>query len=154
MRRSVTGYADFWAGIVIALVGGAFFLAAQRIFVPGAGSDLLGPRAFPTWLSVMIMVLGAMLTARVVIGRAQRGPGPGELRILGRLTAAIVAYGVLFHPLGFLLSTVLFLAYLFWLLGERRYWLTAVVSICVSLVLYMGFQVYLDVGLPKGLLGI
>ncbi|MHB0869541.1 MAG: tripartite tricarboxylate transporter TctB family protein [Chloroflexota bacterium] len=52
-----------------------------------------------------------------------------------------------------MLSTILFLVSLSFYLGERRRWLTAVISLGVTVALYLGFGEGLHVQLPAGPLG-
>ncbi len=64
----------------------------------------------------------------------------------------LTAYAILVNSLGFLISTFLFL--LIWMAGiERLNWKTIImVSIATTVVLYLIFNLLLDVPLPKGIL--
>ncbi|MFI6576346.1 tripartite tricarboxylate transporter TctB family protein [Nocardiopsis sp. NPDC050513] len=69
---------------------------------------------------------------------------------VGLFVAAIVAYVALFEPLGFILSTALYLGAMTVYLGYRRHVVTAVVSVGLPLGLYLAMSEGLGVVLPSG----
>lgn len=152
MRQGVLRTADFWAGMVLVVFGLICVREASSIFVPVALTDILGPMAFPLGLSALVAILGGLIVVRSVVLGAER-PDPGDLGTMTMLVAAFIVYILLFMPLGFITSTTLFLAFQFWYLGERRHWVTLVVSVGVTLVIYLGFATGLNVSLPQGPLG-
>lgn len=78
-------------------------------------------------------------------------PGKSKSKVLLFLAGSAL-YIALLTPLGFLLSTALFIGIMSWFLGVRRKKLLIGVSIATPLVLYFLFQVLLEVPLPPGLL--
>lgn len=146
---------DLWAGLAVILLGAVTLYGAFDIFSPGTlGGDLLGPRAFPLALGVLLLILGATLTLRdrfLVRGEAADF---GSLRTLGVAGAAGIGFLLLLTVLGFVVTATLFLVGLFTYLGERRVWLSAVLAIVVSLAIYVGFREGLNVNLPRSPFGI
>jgi hypothetical protein len=71
------------------------------------------------------------------------------LYVLGLL----VAYAVLLRPGGFPLCTFILLFLLFRVKGSYRTWTMVLVSFFVTAVSYLVFQVWLQVQLPRGILG-
>ncbi|MEV2278810.1 tripartite tricarboxylate transporter TctB family protein [Nocardiopsis sp. NPDC049922] len=69
---------------------------------------------------------------------------------VGLFVAALVVYVALFEPLGFVLSTALYLAAMTVYLGYRRHVVTAVVSVGLPLGLYLAMSEGLGVVLPSG----
>lgn len=66
----------------------------------------------------------------------------------------IFVYGLLLEPLGFLLTTFLMMGFLLRLIEPQR-WRTVIAGAVLSaLGSYLIFQVWLEVELPKGFLGI
>ena len=152
MSRRMATAGDFWAGVGFVTLGAINLYGASKVFVPPVLSDMLGPRAFPQGLSVGLLLLGAIIIVRAAVrGGAPANTGP--LGILLLSSAAMIAYVLAFEPLGYIASTTLFLAFLFFYLGERRHWLTAVVAVATTMVLFLGFGVALHVQLPMGPLG-
>ncbi|MDR3123222.1 MAG: tripartite tricarboxylate transporter TctB family protein [Treponema sp.] len=62
----------------------------------------------------------------------------------------ILVMALLYEPLGFLVTSFLFLSAYGLLLGERRPLVLLVSSIIIMLLLYVGFSVFLGVLLPRG----
>ncbi|NJQ00730.1 tripartite tricarboxylate transporter TctB family protein [Streptomyces zingiberis] len=66
------------------------------------------------------------------------------------LLGAMCLYVALFVPLGFVLSTALYVAGTAWYLGSRRHWVNVLVGAGLALGLYLGMSQGLDVALPTG----
>lgn len=62
----------------------------------------------------------------------------------------VMAMALLYEPLGFICTSLLFLAGYGILLGERRIWMIALSSILITIILYVSFAVFLGVMLPRG----
>jgi hypothetical protein len=62
----------------------------------------------------------------------------------------MVVMAVLYEPLGFVVTCLLFLLSYGFLLGERRPAVLAISSVAIMLILYVGFSVFLGVLLPRG----
>jgi hypothetical protein len=67
--------------------------------------------------------------------------------------AILVAYTLLLRPGGFLLCTFLLMSLLFRVKGAYGIWSTLLVSLVVTAVSYLLFQGWLQVQLPRGILG-
>lgn len=65
----------------------------------------------------------------------------------------LVVYPVLLRPVGFPISTFILLFLLFRVKGSYGIWTTLFASFFVTAVSYLVFQVWLQVQLPKGILG-
>ncbi|MFE7897739.1 tripartite tricarboxylate transporter TctB family protein [Streptomyces sp. NPDC057424] len=66
------------------------------------------------------------------------------------LMIAIALYVALFVPLGFVISTSLFVVGTAWHLGFARHWVSVLVGVGVALSLYLAMSEGLDVALPTG----
>lgn len=64
--------------------------------------------------------------------------------------AMVLAMALMYEPVGFLLTSLLFLAGYGVLLGERRVWIIILSSVVITVILYIGFAVFLGVMLPRG----
>ena len=69
---------------------------------------------------------------------------------IGLFVAALCAYVALFEPLGFVLSTALYLGSMTFYLGYRRHLVTVAVAVLLPLALYLGMSSGLGVILPSG----
>ncbi|THF57206.1 tripartite tricarboxylate transporter TctB family protein [Pseudothauera rhizosphaerae] len=89
----------------------AWYHGATRIPALASGGDPLGPRAFPMLLAAGLLGCAALLFFEA---RRQGSPamerGDTDLRAVGVAIGLIALYFVLFERLGYLLSTMLFMA--------------------------------------------
>ncbi|MGC9329489.1 MAG: tripartite tricarboxylate transporter TctB family protein, partial [Candidatus Hinthialibacter sp.] len=60
----------------------------------------------------------------------------------------LVAYAVFMFVLGYILSTILYLAVMFYVLGERRPLAVGAYSVSIVLIVYVVFKSILDVPIP------
>lgn len=113
-------------GTVFALLGVGMFYLTGRITQAFPDTGDPGPRLLPTILSLLMILLGALLALRMSAAGAGQSsasgaakteqdvptillPPPPMARRLG-IGGAFVAFLALFEPLGFSLSSTLFLA--------------------------------------------
>lgn len=64
--------------------------------------------------------------------------------------AIVVVMALMYEPVGFMSTSVLFMISYGLLLGERRPWVLILSAIVITLILYIGFAVFLGVMLPRG----
>lgn len=112
----------------------------------------LSPWLFPLLLALLSLPLSAALIRE---GRRElRGAASGEAPAvsgLGKPAAVVLlaaAYLALMGLIRFIPATALFLAALIRLLGERRWWMVAALTVLTPLVLYAVFAIGLSVRLP------
>ena len=77
---------------------------------------------------------------------------PSLLRILA-LVAALFAFYASLDYLGVVAASVILIFVLMLFFGERRYWLVAVLSLCIPVVLYIFFRYAASVPMPLGYFG-
>lgn len=70
------------------------------------------------------------------------------------IVVALLAFVFLLKPLGFLLTTVLFIAFLLRAIVPQKWPLVVVVSVLTATFAYLVFEVWLKAQLPTGPLGI
>lgn len=146
--------------------GGAV-LAVARTIPPGVPTDPLGPRAFPIALGAGIVACGVLLGAAwLLLGSqparmgllsdaepeedAEVGPF-SPIRLLGAVLATAAYLGA-FEPVGFLLTTPLYVAVIMGIHGgvTRRTLLLA--PPLTTIVLYATFRFGLLIPVPMGIL--
>ncbi len=157
---------DVIAAAILVVFGASMVAVGLRI-PPGVATDPLGPRAFPVALAAGIAICGALLAAGALVFRgrpARRAPtldvdddeavesGPASP---GRLLGAIAVTGgylLLFEPLGYLLSTPLYVTAVLLLHGGAPRRALVMTPVAVTLVLYATFKYGLLIPLPEGVL--
>jgi putative tricarboxylic transport membrane protein len=139
----------------------------------------IGPEFFPRYLAVGLFICSAILVIQALLA-ASKSPNGGKsataagdfsqksptispfnkgiletfsksLRLLAGI-AIIVAYAVLWEPLGFVIATPLAMAALMFLLGYRRYVMMAIFAVGTTLVIFGAFSFFLNVNMPMGIL--
>ena len=143
------------AGALAAFGMAAFWTSAQWSF---GTLRLLGPSAMPALASLLTAVPATALLVRLILAgpraadarEAEGTARGGVLRILTTI-AALLAYTAALRPLGFLATTMPFLAILYVLVspeGKLRFALA--VSAAVGLGSFALFDLLLQVPLPRG----
>ena len=139
-------------GLIVAVL---YCFAATQI--PTTAGDPIGPRTFPYLISLgLLLSLGWMAVEQFVKRRlAQQADEAAlvqwpKLHVIGTVILGTAVYYALIEPLGFPLSTSLYLFALSSLLDSRRLVLNAVVAVCFSASLYFLFTLVLKSNLPIG----
>jgi putative tricarboxylic transport membrane protein len=151
MRR-----ADQVTGILMLIFAAAVMEGGRRMpqsntFGPGAGF-------LPFWLGVLLAICSILLIVNATREPKKSGdrlPFPTGRQLLPILECigGLAAFILLLEPLGFMVATALFTAFLLRVV-EREPWLTTtLVSAGNAVGLYIVFQVLLGAGLPKNFLG-
>jgi putative tricarboxylic transport membrane protein len=154
-RRRLPGELIFCLALI---VFGLFILwQAYRI----SGFDSISSAGSFPMVAALVMVISAVValakTARMP--RSEGEPGESLPRqfarrlvpgVLVAFTLAIAAYMVLLDPLGFLVSSYLFLVVSMRLLGSARWVRNLVVSAVALALIYVVFQTVFSVVLPSG----
>lgn len=135
-----------WTGIVLATVP--------------PGNFGVGPRAFPLWLGIGLVVLSVIMAATAWLGRDGRtepesgrlpGSGWSLFRTAATVCLIIGAYGLLMQGLGFVIGTILTVAFTLWIvLGVHRPVLVAGMAVGIAMGSWLIFSQILGAYLPPG----
>lgn len=142
---------DRIASIVFFIIGVLFFTEALKISDSAYGSTV-GPKIFPMGLGAALILLSALLIFQSFKAKSTKQvesdtDSPQYKRFLIILGAAI-GYVLLLEPLGYLITTFVFLVIAFQTL-ERGKWLsTFVIAAAFSGVIYYGYVNILGGSLP------
>jgi putative tricarboxylic transport membrane protein len=153
MSSAILGFA---AVLIAALYGyGISQIPALAI------GDPLGPRAFPTLLLAALLVIAAFLLAAGIPDRHWREQATAfmefvrtDLRVVGSAAVWLGLYYLAFEPLGYLLSTAVFLSALTLMAHQGRRWAGLVTALSFSVISYFVFTRLFDVPLPRGILSV
>ncbi|MDH4071761.1 MAG: tripartite tricarboxylate transporter TctB family protein [Gammaproteobacteria bacterium] len=147
------------AAFVLFILFAAYGLEALTIpLFPGQEQEPFKPRTLPVALAAVGMLLMLIRILRLYRSAGtEAGPGIAGFRWApaALLCVAMLAYGFLMVPLGFVLATTLFLTVGFAILGERRrgvlLFLPVVFSLAFFLLMTEGLGLYLAPGAWFGL---
>jgi hypothetical protein len=148
-RDQLSGF--FWLAISIFVC-----VEAARI---GIGSfRYQGPGFLPFWSGVVLSIFSIILvltnTLKKLVKRdikdLWKGMSWGKVIFV---VIPLVAYAFLLSTVGYLIATFGLIILLFGIVGKTRFWIKAVAGIITVLATYIVFYVWLEVQLPKGILG-
>lgn len=142
----------FWAVMGIGISYGGYKLDLGTLHEPGGGFLFF-------WVGLIMIGLSLGILIRAARGKASKG----ELKAvwagipwkkLISVLAALFIYAYLFTPLGFILSTIGLLVFLFKAVEPQKWSWAFLGAIISTLAAYSVFRVWLGCQLPQGLLGI
>jgi putative tricarboxylic transport membrane protein len=151
------GKGEAIAALVLLALASAYTLEAMRL--PGVKYAVgPGPSFLPVLLGTAVILLSLILLARAVLRPSEKPEGPGSLGWaaawrIGVILLALAGYAFLFERLGYLLSTVLFLAVLLAVVGQQPWWVVVSVPVASSVLSYLLFVRALKIPFPRGPLG-
>lgn len=134
---------------VAALILAAIMLAFGYGLEAPFAYEPVGPKTFPLIAAAIIALCGIILVVRG--GGAVAPAGPGVNRALLALSASLLAYALLFQPLGFLVSTTLVMVPIAAIFGAR-WWQGLLTGGSIAAGSYLLFDRVLAVVLPAGVL--
>lgn len=153
--KSTRGYEEMVQALFFLVLGIGLILYSLTSHFRAQVEWVMSPYLFPTLIAVFMILLSISLFVefhranKKHMATSQRPALHGwNGKKLVLSLAAILAYYFAMPWIGFVFSGILFLIAMFWLLGERRIWLIAVLSSGTSLVLYGLFHELLHVMLP------
>lgn len=154
---------DIVAGGAMFVFAVAYLVAAFAIPESSFETTPVGPKAVPIAIGVALGAASLALAIRGFFkGASERDAAPGapgedtppqDLRKLGVVALLLLAYILIFVPLGYALSTFLFmLAATMYL--DREHWVRNLVyAVVFSVVVYSIFVYVFGVQLPAGVMG-
>lgn len=146
-------------GVVLAFA--IFYLIATFAIPPSSFTNAaVGPRAMPIVIGVGLALAAAALIVRGLRGSVEEDgvlqeetPPQSPVRF-AVIVGLLVAYILLFLPLGYVLSTFLFILGITMYLDRGHPVRNMIYALVFSLVVYFVFTELLGVALPRGPLGI
>ena len=142
-----------WLLVGLGFVAGGFQLGFGRWAAPGPGF-------FPGLIGGVLGLLGLVLLLRTAVQRPISAGG-GRTRFWKEKESwkavlmsllALIFYMLFLNPLGYLLTTFLFMGFLVKWVGKKGWALSLVLALLSSLVSYWLFHRWLEVSLPGGFL--
>jgi putative tricarboxylic transport membrane protein len=142
----------FWLFIGVGVCYGGYDLKIGKFHDPGSGFIFF-------WVGIIMMGLSLIILIQTI----RLGPKVGEMKFLWSdvrwkkiisVLLALFLYGYVFTYLGFILSTVLLLIFLFKAVEPQKWSIAIAGAILSALIGYGVFQLWLGSPLPKGLLNL
>jgi len=147
-------------GIISIILGAFYYFMTMQIPAVTIG-DLVGPRFFPKIVAAIAIISGVLLLLGEIISKNKEKQKIAwdfqeEKHVYIRIALTVVAgliYGFLLVPLGYLLSTIIFMTVIMFIInGTRRIFESIIFSMAFSITTYVAFAILLNIGLPRGIL--
>lgn len=156
-------YRDLIFGIVMLLFSGFYLFYAQQIqtrpkLIPSYASAKIMPTMLGillAGLSVICIIQGLRKLKTAADDPQKAKTSKGDLLTMVLTFAVIIGYTLIMPPLGFCLSTVIFLFLLMLILApadKRNYLLFAIVALVFTALVFVAFRIGLQMLLPRGLI--
>jgi hypothetical protein len=97
---------DFWAGILFALIGGAFAVVVKVYDYPIGTTRSMGPGYFPLVIGVLLSILGGIIAAKSLVTDGER-VDKFAWRPLIWILGAVVLFGLTAKIIGLALAIIL-----------------------------------------------
>jgi len=157
-RRGEKGGMMRWdriSGLFGLLLG--IFIMIKSVSLDAGGFRQPGPGFFPLFGAILLTLFSAILLAQCFLAKAHAirstGVVEGEKpRLALYAFLGVVAYAFVFEPLGFIVATFLLVVFLLRVVTPKKWWVTFLTAVTVSLSSYGVFTVLLKSELPDGIL--
>lgn len=141
----------FWLLFSVFISVESYRLGLGNLHQPGPGFIFF-------WTAI---AMGALSVAVFVQARFEKKPGGREGPVFGKeniskiilVLISLFLYAFFMEALGFILVTLLLFLFLLGMIEKRRWMFTILVSVAVTGISYLFFEIWLKSQLPKGLLG-
>ena len=134
---------DRYASIVFMALGISLFLYAQTLTTSSTGGSI-GPKELPLFLSVVLVIFSAVNLVAALRAKAAARKDGLEYRQFLIILGLLLAYVFLLEPLGYVISTFLFLLAGFQAMEKGQHWKSALIAAAFSGGVY---YLYVDVAL-------
>jgi putative tricarboxylic transport membrane protein len=140
----------FWLCFSIIIIILSYRLGLGTLHHPGPGFLFF-------WVNIALGIMSLVVLIRAWVGKTAEGPqfaifgGQNILKIILVLLALFI-YVLLMETVGFLPMTFLLFMFLLGIIEKKKWFFTVFVSVVVTAISYLIFQVWLQCMLPRGLL--
>lgn len=138
---------DVVAGAVVLCLGILTLILSFQYSYSGIVG--LGPGFFPFWLSIFLIILAPIYMYESLKGKnvsSEEWPKGESLKRILFIIMTLFVFLLLFILCGFIIASVIFLALLFY--KEYKWYTTAILSVGITVIVYVIFNTLLKAYLP------
>jgi putative tricarboxylic transport membrane protein len=136
------------------------YLYATFLLPTMRSQDPMGPKVFPVLLGIALAAGAVLLLAETIRGTGKekkkaKEPREGTQKNPGLIWAVIawtIVFFLLFEPLGYIVSSILYILPLMVCFNKKRWWTNGITSMLFPLGIYILFVKFLGIMLPKGVI--
>jgi putative tricarboxylic transport membrane protein len=144
---------ELWGGLFWLGAGGYIIFAGRDMGLGGLHEPGAGFAVY--WVGILMCVLAASVVGQAVVSG---GPSLASLwegtrwgKVLG-VVLLLLAYGVAFEPIGFIVCTMALLLVLMWFVDPVKWWVAIVVAAGSTAAVWLALTKWLKIQLPAGIL--
>jgi putative tricarboxylic transport membrane protein len=148
-----------WVLAVCTAIGAVVYLNADSKLPQLQVGDPMGPQVFPALIGI-----GLLGSALLLMGETWRRHRPADAAphdpnarthqlVLAGMVAWTALYYFAFEPLGYLVSTLIYMFVLLACFNRGRWFVNAACAVGFTLAAYAVFTRFLQVALPQGIFG-
>ncbi len=147
--------ADIVGGLIGILIG--LYALWEGSKMPEDVVMKIGPSFFPNILAALLILFSLVLIVNALRGKSKGEVAPlklsdkGVQRGLITLVSAVL-FCVVLDPLGFIPTAIIFLAFMMWVMGNRKPAMLAIAPPLVTLTIWLIFEKVLNLSMPAGIL--
>ena len=113
------------------------------------------------WVGIILGILAIILFIQALKQKSGKRSEEHEgafkkvnwLKIIG-VVFSLTLYGVIYERLGYLVSTFLFMSFLLYSIGSKKWYTVVGIAFATAVLSYAFFELFLKTRLPKGILWI
>ena len=141
----------FWLCFSILITIQSYRLGLGTLRQPGPGFLFF-------WVNILLGIMSLIVLIRAWMGKKVEGAQPAlfqgqNIPKIIFVLLSLFLYVILMETLGFILVTLFLFIFLLGMIEKKRWLLTVFVSIVVTVISYLIFEIWLKSMLPEGLLG-
>ena len=144
----------FWLLVSIFVCIEAIRLDVGTLHIPGPGFAVFVAGAVLGLFSI-ILIVGTFLKRNQSVPAVKTegtNAKQGQIRVV-LVLCAVLAYLALLPKIGFLIATFGLMTLMYRMLGRANLWLHSIVGFATAALAYLVFSVWLQIPLPRGVLG-
>jgi putative tricarboxylic transport membrane protein len=141
----------FWLCFAVLMIIQSYRLGLGILTKPGPGFLFF-------WVNIVLAIMSLVVIIRTWVGKKEEGPpstlfGRQNIPKIIFVLISLFVYAILMETVGFIPVTLLLFIFLLGIIDKKKWYYTVFVSITVTVISYLIFEIWLQSQLPKGLLG-
>jgi len=133
-------------------VGVALYVFIESASFPLPHQSQLGAAVFPRILVILLVVLGLWISATGM--KRKEDATIHHIKEVVLCLFGLIFYGAAIKPLGFLITTPIFIIFTLYILGVRRITSMIIISVGTTGTIFFIFRFLLSVPLPPGIIAL
>jgi hypothetical protein len=142
-----------YSGVFLALFSIVIYFVIIPWQIRNIAGETITPRSFPSTITAVMFVLSVCLfisgwRKKDLTDQKNFQISREEILLAGATLLAVGGYNLLLYVIPYIPATIIVLAILIWLYGQRKLWKLGAVSVMLPVVIFVAFTYFLKLQLP------